>query len=607
MVPVIPLLPLLGATAARVAATTAVRVGGANLARTAATAGVRNAAAAGARGSLLGRAATAYTAADIFGNILNSFFSGGAQGVTGGLLGGDGNAAGGRGGSSSLSSSASLAGVGGAGGNFSDANKENCCCCRETLSLLSSIDRTLKIGLNVSKAQLDLEASRNASERERMTESKLPGLGGNNEKLQDMAEEAGFNVGKSVLDLIIGNFGAMIRGAGSKIGSEQYYKDLPDEPGPEGRRGRAILGAGEATGMASGGLVVGRGGPREDANLIPLSRGEFVVNEGSARANLSLLTQINSNPFSMAAKNEKENQQQAQIIGDVVGESIKRIFKDMNMNPNKIAYLPPRSSGTPKGNPSGETRQGNMFSQIFKNNSNSLVDLIGKVESRGDPNVFRKGGEAVEGHDLQNMTIDEVLALGGTAYGKHQFIPETLRMLVKELKLDTSKVKFTETVQDKLANHQLVKIKSVQTAIKNPSEENIKSAMTDISYVWRGLPDPEHGLTYQDKFAGGNKAGTSVGEFRKRFEEYLKDQRKSPLEDIMDILKKPGQMLDQIALMGEANKNKQTASAAAPVIINNQSGGQQQRMPAVMLPIDGPTLPSSMVAAVSQFSSSRYA
>ena len=613
---IIPLLSLLGATAARAAATTAVRAGGANLirtaatagARTAATAGARTAAKAGARGSLLGRAAVTYTAADILGGVLGSFFSGGAQAVTGGLLGGDGNAAGGRGGSSSLSSSASLAGVGGADGNFSDANKENCCCCRETLSLLSSIDRTLKIGLNVSKAQLDLEASRNASERERMAESKLPGLGGNNEKLQDIAEEAGFNVGKSLLDLAIGNFGQLLRLGGS----EKYYKDLPaDEPGEEGRkegkRGRAILGVGEASGMASGGLVVGRGGPREDKNLTRLSNGEFVVNADSTRANLGMLTQINSNPFSVAAQKQKENQQQAQIIGAVVGESIKRIFKDMNVNQSKIAYLPPRSSETPKANPPGGARQDNIFSQIFKNNSNSLVDLIGKVESNRDPNVFRRGGEAVERHDLQSMTIDEVAALGGTAYGKYQFIPETLKMLAKELKLDTSKVKFTEFVQDKLANHQLMKIKSVRTAMKDPSEQNISSAMTDISHVWRGLPDPRTGTTYQDKFAGGNKAGTSVGEFRKRFEEYLKDQRKSPLEDMMDILKKPGQMLDQIALMGEANKNKQTASTVAPVVINNQSGGQQQRMPAVMLPIDGPTLPNSMVAAVSQFSSSRYA
>lgn len=52
-----------------------------------------------------------------------------------------------------------------------------------------------------------------------------------------------------------------------------------------------------AAGYARGGLIGGRGGPRDDANLIRASRGEYMVNARSTAAHRPLLEAINARPM----------------------------------------------------------------------------------------------------------------------------------------------------------------------------------------------------------------------------------------------------------------------------------------------------------------------
>lgn len=569
-------------------------------------------------GSLLGRAAVTYTAFDVLGDILGSFFSGAGSGITGGVLGGEGDrragTAGSAAGSSSLSSSFSP--FGGTGGNFSGENKENCCCCRETLALLGSIDSTLKANLRVSTAQVQLEASRNAAERERLAETSrqnVPGMGGAGETAKDVAEQTGYNIGQFILQTVAAlGFGNIGQTTQQNAGTHQEKVLFGEGPSPAPGTQKSFNPGTykeEPQKKASGGLILGPGGPREDKILarlagggrVNLSNGEYVINAESTRANLSLLQKINSNPFSMAAQEEKKAIKQGAIIGNIVAETLENTFKKQNLfgkeDRKQIVYVtqkPP--SPAPNTKTSGGTSVGDMFSSMLSSvtgSNNNLTDLIARSESRGDPNVYRKRGQAVEGQDLQNLTVDDVIALGGTAYGKYQFTPETLMMLSRDLKLDTSKVKFTEALQDKLANHQIMKIKSVQAAIRDPSEKNINAAMTDISFVWRGLPDPRSGMTFQDQYAKFNKSNVPVSEFRDEFMAFLQNKKASPLQNIMATLKKTGQFLEQTALSKEIAANKQMQGTAVPTVVMNNQGGQRQSSSPMTAILDttGPRLP----------------
>lgn len=60
---------------------------------------------------------------------------------------------------------------------------------------------------------------------------------------------------------------------------------------------QGLAAASGALQLADGGMVNGRGGPRDDANMAFLSNGEFVVNAAATRQNRALLEAINSGRF----------------------------------------------------------------------------------------------------------------------------------------------------------------------------------------------------------------------------------------------------------------------------------------------------------------------
>lgn len=132
-----------------------------------------------------------------------SFFGGLFSGATGGKLGGE---------ATDSKSNNSVRGGIGSGGSFFGfstssntrvngpiATKDNCCCCDQTLSLLSSIDETLKRSLYVSQ-RLGLQNSEMLAEDK--NNQRIAGLGGSAESMKDSAENVGFGLGKMILSAL---------------------------------------------------------------------------------------------------------------------------------------------------------------------------------------------------------------------------------------------------------------------------------------------------------------------------------------------------------------------------------------------------------------------
>lgn len=162
----------------------------------------------------LGKSAIKNSRAAIAGGA-GGFFGGLLSGATGGKLGGEAsnsNAGNGpnstRGGIGSGSSFFGFSTSSNTRVNGPEATKDNCCCCDQTLSLLSSIDETLKRSLYVSQ-RLGLQNSEMLAEN--AGNQNIAGLGGSREAASDSAEEVGFNLGKTILSslalFVAGNAG----------------------------------------------------------------------------------------------------------------------------------------------------------------------------------------------------------------------------------------------------------------------------------------------------------------------------------------------------------------------------------------------------------------
>jgi len=200
----------------------------------------------------LGKSAVKGTGAAIVGGA-GGLFSGLLSGATGGKLGGEasnsnsgtrgGNGSGNSSGSSffgfSTSSNTRVNGP-------TAENKDNCCCCDQTLSLLSSIDETLKRSLYVSQ-RLGLQNSEMLAEN--ANNQNIAGLGGSGEAARDRAEEVGFGLGR----MILSSLALFVAGNAGKIFDPNRNADGGVDP----------LG-GAAGALASGAL----GGKKKIANAI---------------------------------------------------------------------------------------------------------------------------------------------------------------------------------------------------------------------------------------------------------------------------------------------------------------------------------------------------
>jgi hypothetical protein len=134
--------------------------------------------------------------------------------------------------------------------------KDNCCCCDQTLSLLSSIDESLKRSLYVSQ-RMALAQSEAAAENAQ--KPLVAGMGGANEALNDSAEKTGFGIGQTIAQ-------SLALGLATNLGPvlDSFQKEGIDPlNGAIGAIGGLLLGGKKKVSSSIIGGVVGSGAAGE--------------------------------------------------------------------------------------------------------------------------------------------------------------------------------------------------------------------------------------------------------------------------------------------------------------------------------------------------------
>ena len=489
--------------------------------------------------------------------------------------------------------------------------KDNCCCCDQTISLLSSIDETLKRSLYISQ-NMNLAFKEKAAEG---GDSKVAGLGGKIEAMADSAERTGFGIGQMLAETIVlglasnlgpildflkpggdlsksldggdtpnvagagigGAIGYALGGkrklvsagigavAGSDVLGDGLYKSKSDEGFWGGLAGNVGGGMAGAAAGAQLGLV---GGPVGAffGGLIGGIAGSFLLEDaGEALGD------------AMAGKFNEETDGK-KIGKDAADEMEKRI----------------RSSGAGLSSNSGIIQS--------SKDASSLKDLIGRIESENNPNVYRKDGRRVFGTEITKLSIDQVMqnqkTSGWDAVGKFQFIPSTLKMLsdkMKKMGMITGKEKFDEAMQDKFFQYQLSKMPNVQKFLGGDQSAK-QAAMIDLSKIWAALPDPRTGRSFYEGDSSGNKALTDLQTFSKMMDV------SASTPNIVPTAPRAISDVERMAIAAAAPK---PTPPAAPIIVNNATPSipQAQRQIAYMPSIDAPKITPK---AVSQFENNRY-
>lgn len=146
---------------------------------------------------------------------------------------------------------------------------------------------------------------------------------------------------------------------------------------------------------------------------------------------------------------------------------------------------------------------------------NPLLELIGEHESKGDYNkVYGGKHPEIHGKPLSEATINEVLewqkayvnkGSPSSAAGKYQIIQDTLKGLVKDMKLTGNEV-FDEKMQDKMALKLLDK-RGLDEFVSGKISRS--KFMDNIAHEWASLPKNMSGVgAYDDD--GLNHAGAKA-------------------------------------------------------------------------------------------------
>lgn len=147
--------------------------------------------------------------------------------------------------------------------------------------------------------------------------------------------------------------------------------------------------------------------------------------------------------------------------------------------------------------------------------TNSILDLIGDLESRGNYNALVYGNNTAREADLTNMTIAEVqefqrgmVARGhaSSAVGKYQFIQSTLGEMVAQTPGIDRNTQFTPEVQDRLATQLLERRANLGGFLSGDIETS--DFMNNVAGIWASVPNTSGRSQYHG--IAGNKAGIDV-------------------------------------------------------------------------------------------------
>lgn len=596
----------------------------------------------------LGKSAVKGTGSAIVGGA-GGFLGGLFSGATGGKLGGEASN------SNSGNGPSSTRGGVGSGGSFfgfstssntrvngPTTTKDNCCCCDQTLSLLSSIDETLKRSLYVSQ-RLGLQNSEMMAEN--ANNQKIAGLGGSGEAARDSAEKVGFGLGQMILsslalfvagnagkifdpnrkadgefDALGGAVGALAGGAlggkrkivnaaiggvtGSDILGDGVYKAKSEEGmigGTVGNVGGALAGGmvGRGIGTAIGG---GIGALFGGAGAIPGAMLGGFIGQFAGGILGSILTEDAGEAIgdSIAGKFNEE------VNGKKFGEDAGKSF--LNKTRDKINKIIISQGGT-------------NFSPIGGTPGNSVKSLgqyISKYEANSDPNVYNKYDSstgqyvAVSGNRLSDMSVNDIMTEQGVksnnkstnmfAVGKYQYTPDTLKDIVDRMKkqnIISGNEGFTEDLQDKIFEFSIMndsKFENLRKYLAGDASAT-QAAMLEVAKEWRAIPDPRTGKTYGDSSSKYNQSQVSFREFSNFFDTLRPSNNtagtagvaaSSPIP-LMTPKTNTGQ-IDYFAIRDQPQKYAQPGQntvmlpTPAPIM-------QPQKSPNVPYPVDGPRLP----------------
>jgi hypothetical protein len=148
-----------------------------------------------------------------------------------------------------------------------------------------------------------------------------------------------------------------------------------------------------------------------------------------------------------------------------------------------------------------------------------LLDLIAAGEGNYNSVNRGKAGDTPGGYPgLDRMTVSQVMALqraGYFAVGRYQFIPETLKIAVKDSGMVLTDL-FSHEGQDRLAASLLLGWKRpVLRDYLQGKNVTLEAAMLELGKEWASIPAYPDGRGFYDGDRAGNRASAKVAEVQR--------------------------------------------------------------------------------------------
>jgi hypothetical protein len=180
--------------------------------------------------------------------------------------------------------------------------------------------------------------------------------------------------------------------------------------------------------------------------------------------------------------------------------------------------------------------------------------------------------------NIEDMTIDEIMRRQSIkwgspnegdklfAVGKYQMIPETLKLAVETLNIDT-KQKFTGKVQENLFERYLIGAKrpAIANYLNSPVDDPklLYAALKSLSLEWASIADPDIPGGKTSHYGNGNKASISVEKMTELLRSDRQDLQKNKTQVVPNTVK-TGETIEKTS--AELKENKAIAATTDNII-----------------------------------------